>query len=388
MRFLHTGDWHLGKSIRARDRWEEYEAALAEVLDIAKRESVDCLLLAGDVFDTASPPPEAERLLFDFLRELYGTGIPAVIAAGNHDHPKRLAASSRVLELVNVHLLGEPELPEEGGLVRVKSRDGSEAATIAVLPWVHEKKVIEWQSLVGQTSKQQYAEEVAKMANRLADACPTDTVNLLLTHMMVDGAQVGGGERELTLGLVYAVKPQALPANVSYIALGHVHRPQEVRGAPAKAHYAGSLLQLDFGEREQEKSVVIVEAKAGRPARAEVVPISAGRRLRDLEGTLAGLRARAAEAGDDYLRVRVHLPEGPVPGLTRQVRELLPNALEVLPVYAERESAPGGEAERLRELSPSKLLAEYHQATYSAPIPKPVADLFAELQEEVEHAAP
>jgi len=107
MKLLHTGDWHLGKSLRAQPRREEYEAVLAELLDIARRESVDCLLVAGDVFDSTTPPPEAEELLFGFLRELFGLGIPAVIIGGNHDHPRRLAAVSKVLEVLNVHMRPE-----------------------------------------------------------------------------------------------------------------------------------------------------------------------------------------------------------------------------------------------------------------------------------------
>jgi exonuclease SbcD len=384
MKFLHSGDWHLGKTLRAQSRRDEYEAALNEVLEIARREQVDCLLVAGDVFDSTTPPPEAEALLFGFLRELFGAGIPAVIIGGNHDHPKRLAAVSRVLELVNVHLRAEAVVPESGGHVRVPSRDGSEAATIAVLPWVHERDVVRWESLLGRESHQEYAQGVAEMAAHLTNAFPTDTVNVLLSHMMVDGAQVGGGERELHLGAVYAVKPQALPTNLHYIALGHLHRAQEMRRSPP-AYYAGSLLQLDFGERGQEKSVVIVEAHPGRPARVETVPLSAGRRLRDLEGSLPELQAQAADVGDDYLRVRVHL-DGPVPGLTRQVRELLPNALEVVPVYPERERTES--AERLRNLSPEQMLADYHQATYGSPVPAPVLDLFRSLQEDVDRATP
>ncbi|MDP2674043.1 MAG: exonuclease SbcCD subunit D [Dehalococcoidia bacterium] len=384
MKFLHSGDWHLGKSLRALSRRDECEQALNEMLDIARREAVDCLLVAGDTFDTTTPSPEAEALLFDFLRELFGAGIPAVIIGGNHDHPKRLAAVSRVLELLNVHLRAEAVLPESGGLVRVASRDGSEAATIAVLPWVHERHVVQWQSLMEQTSHQEYAEQVAKMASLLAGAFPRDTVNVLLAHLMVDGAQVGGGERELHLGAVYAVKPQALPGNASYIALGHVHRPQAI-DAPSPARYAGSLLQLDFGERGQEKSVALVEAHPGRPARVETIPLSAGRRLRDLEGKLGELQALAADAGDDYLRVRVHV-DGPIPGLTRQVRELLPNALDVVPVYPDRERTESDQ--RLRTLSPDQLLAEYHQATYGSAVPAPVLDLFRRLQEEVDRAAP
>ena len=384
MKFLHSGDWHLGKTLRAQSRRDEYEAALNEVLEIARREQVDCLLVAGDVFDSTTPPPEAEELLFGFLRELFGAGIPAVIIGGNHDHPKRLAAVSRVLELVNIHLRAEAVVPESGGHVRVPSHDGSEAATIAVLPWVHERDVVRWESLLGRESHQEYAQVVAEMAVHLTDAFPTDTVNVLLSHMMVDGAQVGGGERELHLGAVYAVKPQALPTNLHYIALGHLHRAQEMRRSPP-AYYAGSLLQLDFGERGQEKSVVIVEAHPGRPAHVETVPLSAGRHLRDLEGSLAELQAQAADVGDAYLRVRVHL-DGPVPGLTRQVRELLPNTLEVVPVYPERERTES--AERLRNLSPEQMLADYHQATYGSPVPAPVLDLFRSLQEDVDHATP
>src|SRR3972149_5256558 len=93
MKFLHSGDWHLGNGVRALSRRDECEEALNELLEIARREAVDCLLVAGDVFDTTTPSPEAEALLFDFLRELYGAGIPAVIIGGNHDHPKRLGAA-------------------------------------------------------------------------------------------------------------------------------------------------------------------------------------------------------------------------------------------------------------------------------------------------------
>ena len=385
MRFLHTGDWHLGKNIRAQPRWSEYEGALQEVLEIAQRERVDCLLVAGDLFDTTTPPPEAERLLYEFLRELIGAGIPAVIIGGNHDHPKRLQALSRILELVNVHVRGDPLRAEKGGMVPVASRNGSEVAAIAALPWVDERRVITYEALLEQRSSGQFADRVAKLAKKLTGAFPGDTVNVLLAHLMVDGALVGGGERELHLGAVYAVRPEALPDTPNYIALGHVHKPQEIRRAPAKTYYAGSLLQLDFGERGQEKSVVLVEAHPGRPARVETVPLSAGRRLRDLEGTLAELQALAADTGDDYLRVRVHV-DGPTPGLTRQVRELLPNALEVVPIYPDRERTESDQ--RLRTLSPDQLLAEYHQATYGSAVPAPVLDLFRRLQEEVDRAAP
>ena len=87
MRFLHTGDWHVGKPLRGRSRLDEQEAVLAEILEIASRERIDCVLLAGDIFDSSSPPPDAERLVYNFFAELIGRGTEAVVIGGNHDHP-------------------------------------------------------------------------------------------------------------------------------------------------------------------------------------------------------------------------------------------------------------------------------------------------------------
>src|SRR3990170_8581586 len=164
MRFLHTSDWHIGKPLRNHRRDDEYVAALEEVLDIAGREQVDCMLVAGDIFDSVAPPPEAERIVFDFFRELIGARIPAVVIAGNHDHPRRLNAFSRVLDLVNVHVRGEPVLAEEGGIVEVTSRGGAETAVIAALPWVSERKVRDFESLfAGGKQFGQYADGVSEM---------------------------------------------------------------------------------------------------------------------------------------------------------------------------------------------------------------------------------
>ncbi|HWQ28521.1 MAG TPA: exonuclease subunit SbcD, partial [Dehalococcoidia bacterium] len=119
MRFLHTSDWHVGKPLRNRSRDDEYRAALAEVLDIARRERVDCVLVAGDIYDASTPPPEAERIVYDFFRELRGAGIKAVVIAGNHDHPRRLDAVARVLEMLDIFVLGRVARPDDGGCVLV-----------------------------------------------------------------------------------------------------------------------------------------------------------------------------------------------------------------------------------------------------------------------------
>ena len=109
MRFLHTSDWHLGKTLKGRSRSEEHEGALSEILDIARREAVDCVLITGDIFDSQAPPPDAERLAFNFFSELRGSNISAVVIGGNHDHPKRLLAIRDVLSLLDIFVRPEPD---------------------------------------------------------------------------------------------------------------------------------------------------------------------------------------------------------------------------------------------------------------------------------------
>ncbi|MBI1886624.1 MAG: exonuclease SbcCD subunit D C-terminal domain-containing protein [Chloroflexi bacterium] len=396
MRFLHTSDWHIGKTLRNLRRDGEFRGALEEVLTIARTERVDCLLVAGDVFDSAVPPPEAERIAFDFFRELAGAGIPAVIVGGNHDHPKRLNAFARILDLVDIHVRGEPALPGEGGVVEVRSRDGSETAVVAVLPWVNERKVRDWDALLaGGETFGDYAEQVARMIEHVcAAAFRPDAVNLLVGHVMMDGAIVGGegsGERPLHVGQTYAVKPQRLPAEAQYIALGHLHRAQVIRPTPP-VRYSGSLLQLDFGEAGQAKSVTKVEVSPGRPALWEEIPLNAGRPLRDLGTSKAGISlddlrlfAGNPEYTDAYLRVFLQV-DRPLPGLADQVRELLPSALDIIPLYAQTDDVQPREEELIR-LSPQELFVTYHDRLYGGQPPPPIMEMFLRLYEEVVHEA-
>jgi exonuclease SbcD len=209
---------------------------------------------------------------------------------------------------------------------------------------------------------------------------PATTVNIVLAHLLVDGARVGTGERELHLGQIYGVNPQQLPSSVQYIGLGHLHRPQEVL-APARTLYAGSLVELDFGEQEQDKRVVVIEAKAGRPASVESVPLTAGRRLRDIAGTLDELRTLSADVGGDLLRVTVKA-EGPAPGLAEQVKELLPNALDVTVDHPRAGAGPGSRGEVRVRLEPGRLFATYYERRNGAPPPSGLQTLFEALYEE------
>ncbi len=343
MKLLHTADWHVGRTIRGRSRTPEFDDALREVVGIAVQENVDAVLVAGDLYDHRSPAPEADSLVFEAFVRLHEAGIPVVAIPGNHDSALRLEALAKLLRPIGVAMVPRVVPPEEGSLIEVRAKDGSEAALVACVPFVPQRRFGDAAALFRATEDwyQSYAEGMGRVLAAMTEPFRADRVNVLLAHLFTDGAIPGGGEHQITIGIEYAVSPARLPGTASYVALGHVHRPQAVRGAPAPTRYAGSLLQLDFGETEQTKSITIVEASPGRPAKVREVALSAGRRLLDLEGTLDEVLAKGELLPDAYLRVRVHT-DGPVPGIAERVRDALPNAVGAELDYEKKDVADNG----------------------------------------------
>ena len=382
MRFLHTADWHVGKPLRGRSRMDEYARALGQLAAIAVDRKVDAVLIAGDVFDSPAPPPEAEKLVYDFLARLVSERIGCVLIAGNHDHPKKLGALASLLEGLRIHVRPDVRPPDQGGVVTLTSRDGREEARIAVLPFVPERRVVDACTVMDAEHKwfEAYGKRIEEILAALVKGLPANTVNMILAHLLVDGARVGTGERELHLGQVYGINPQQLPSTVQYIALGHLHRPQEVL-APAKTRYPGSLIELDFGEEEQEKSVVVLDAQPQRPPDIELVPVTAGRRLRTVEGTMDDLQRLAEERSEDYLRVRVKA-EAPTPGLADRVKELLPNALDVTVDHPRDAGAQPERGKGRGKLAPAELFAAYYEHRNQTPPPKELRQLFDAIHEE------
>jgi DNA repair protein SbcD/Mre11 len=382
MRLLHTSDWHIGKQIRNRSRMDEYEAVLDELVRIAVDNKVDAVLVAGDIFDSKVPPPEAEKLVYETFLRLHAEGIRVVAAAGNHDNERRLQAVQRIFGALDITVVCELNKDTFAEFVEVPSRDGSEHAVIAVLPFVPEKYLLDSAALMSEAGARysRYSEGIGAILRTIEPRFKPDAVNVLAAHFMVSGATVGGaGEQELTIGITYAVEPGVLPKTaVQYLAFGHVHRPQPVPGSLLPGTYSGSLLQLDFGEISQEKRVVIVEGAPGQMVKTESIALSSGRRLLDVTDTLDGLKARADEFGDAYLRVFVTL-NAPIAGLFDEVREILPNAVHVVGEYPHRESE---ETPDVRSLKPVEQFDLYYQKQKKAAPPEELVAAFNETWDE------
>src|ERR671910_2071986 len=384
MRLLHTSDWHVGKAIRGRSRAQEHQAVLAEVAGIADREAVDLVIVAGDVFDTSTPTAESERIVYRALLDLAAGGRPVVVVAGNHDSAQRLAAVAPLSEASGIHVAGAIRPAGDGGVLDLDL--GGETARIALLPFPSQRYVVTADVLCSGDAAHAhaaYADRVVRILGSLTAGFGAGTVNLVVAHLMVMGGTMGGGERGAHTVFDYWVPATAFPPAAQYVALGHLHRAQQLAG-PAPLHYCGSPLQLDFGETANDPVVNVVDVRPGAPAQVRPVPLTAGRRLRTPGGTLADVIARATDVGtvsDDH--VRIVLDEPARAGLADEVRAQMPNAVEVaLAPRAETGDAarsPAPNQDRLRR-SPHDLLPEY-LAEHDAHDERGVA-LFDELVDE------
>jgi DNA repair protein SbcD/Mre11 len=380
MRVLHTGDWHVGRTLSRVSRLDETREVLAEVVDIAARESVDAVVVCGDVFEHLSPSAEAEQVVYEALEALSRHAIPVVLLAGNHDHPGRWHALGPLFRRFHIHVVDDLRTADDGGIIELSSRDGKQALQVAAVPWVSERRMFKSHDMMGggELTYQSYADGMSKAMHTLCDCLDPQKCTMLAAHIFISGTQASGSERELGISDLYAVTPNAIPTTVQYAALGHVHKPQKGVGVSIPCRYAGSLLQVDFGERGQQKSVMIVDLEPGKPAQIREVPLQSGRKLREITGTLDDLERYRHEGDTSYLKVTL-LCDGPQPGLSDQVRELLPNALIVKLEYPD---LPDQEAADVR-LEPRQLFEAYLMGRYASPPSPELLDLFESLLAEV-----
>jgi exonuclease SbcD len=353
--------------MRGRDRSEEHRAVLTEVVEAASGHEVDLTVVAGDLFDTGSPTPVAEEIVWGALMSLAEVS-PVVVVAGNHDNPGRIDAVAPLLRMGRITALGATRGPGSGGVVEVGE------AKVALLPFVSQRGIVKAEQIMGSDPDQNAGEYQARMqrvVEGLTAGMGADTVNLLVSHLTVFGAQSGGGEHIFGFGVPGSI----FPGHLSYVALGHYHRQQKIPH-PGAVWYSGSPLQLDFGEVDDTKGLLVVEADPGKPARVTTIPITSGRRLVTVRGKLDEVLARAAELADAY--VKVVLNESARVGLADEVRAVIPDAVEVkLDSPKERATDP---EPRIR-LEPGEAFRRY-LAERGADDPL-VEALFGELMDEV-----
>lgn len=386
MKILHTADWHAGRSLKGVNRTPEIRAALREIAELALSERVDLILVSGDLYDKKNPGADAEEAVYEFFLTTGRKGIPSVVIAGNHDAPTRFDAASGMFKLAHVHVLGEAKVAGQGGAFTLQV--GDEVARIAALPFVSERRIVRYGELLESDPGQwfeKYREGMRRLVANLTQSFDDAAVNLLVMHTTMDGATLSHSEYKFHCTESYTLNSDIFPMSTNYVALGHIHKPQAIEGHPENAgRYAGSVIQLDFGEQGDKKYAYIVEAQAGKPTRTLLAhEIRAGKRLKqlriDCESDDLDSRLLSLSDFDGWLKLKLKL-KTPRPGLKDRVKAVLPN---VLAVEFEFPDQPEGEVEGVdtEKMELVEAYAQFYRDGRGQELPEALRQAFRELME-------
>ena len=373
MRFLHTSDWHLGRSFHGASLLEEQAAALARMVELARDGEVDAVLIAGDIYDRAIPPAEAVKLFTDTLAQLRQTGAAVVAIAGNHDSHVRVSVYDPLLSAFGVTVRGDVGRAQEP--VLVTPRDGGPPVAIYPLPYL--EPAVVGPALAGEPVRLRH-EEVTRLAiERIrADLRARPSLrSVLVAHTFVAGVESSESERELTIGNVDRVSVAAF-AGFDYVALGHLHASQQLDGP--RVAYSGTPLAYSFSEERHVKSVRIVELAADGTPTVQVVPLGVGRRLCTLRGPIEELCGDPRHAAASEARVRAILTDDTLPlQAMARLRARFPHIAELR--HEPPELARAGGAERHRQVrqarSPLELASAFFTDQQGQPPGEPEAEL-------------
>ncbi len=374
MRFLHSADWHLGRVHHGVSLLEDQARILRDFVRLAAELRPDAILLAGDIYDRSVPPSEAVRLLDMVLTELVqGLRIPVVMIAGNHDGPDRLAFGASLLGGAGLSVRGVVD-PQARPIVL---HDGHGPVAIHALPYAEPGMV---RAILGdraqgsalsiddETTARVIDSHQAALAAQLRAARavhPAGARSVVVAHAFVLGGSESESERPLSVGASGAVSA-SLFDGFDYVALGHLHRPQQV--GEARIQYSGSLLKYSFSEADHIKSVNLVELDATGTCTVERIALKPRRDLRIVEGTLDAILAAGTSdpRRDDYILARLS-DTGALLDAMGKLRTAYPNALAI-----ERPAligdGPGRAAADHRRIRIPDLFASFHQETTGLPL--------------------
>ncbi|GAB3275873.1 exonuclease SbcCD subunit D [Parahaliea aestuarii] len=359
MRILHTSDWHLGRQLHGRSLLADQAHVLEQVLDIAERDEVDVVLIAGDVYDRAVPPAEAVSLLGNTLRRLcVELGKQVILIAGNHDSAERLGFAAELLGHAGLHIVG-PLTAEPRPLTLVAAeRGGHTVSAIAVdffgLPYAGPAQVR--QTLGVEVSS--HDEAMGALLERVESARDHSRPCVVMAHCFVAGGEASDSERPLSLGGADQVAGDRF-APYTYAALGHLHGPQH-RGAQ-HIRYSGSILKYSFSEARQRKSVTLVDidgAGGVTIAQRDLKPL---RDVRIIEGSLDALLAtgHTDPAADDFICARL-TGSGAVLDVMGKLRAVYPNALQAVRLTRDSGGARFGAGRDVLKQSQYELFREFY----------------------------
>lgn len=374
MRILHTSDWHLGQHFMGKSRQAEHQALIGWLLEQVDEHQVDAVLIAGDIFDTGTPPSYARELYSQLVVRLHEAGVALLLLGGNHDSPATLGESRELLARLGTTVIAATHDDPATQVIVLPQRNGEPGCLVCAIPFIRPRDVLQSQAGQSAEDKQLSLQQAIQQHYVAVDAAARAkmaklglTLPIVATgHLTTVGASSSESVREIYVGALEAFPTAAFPP-ADYIALGHIHRPQKVGGLE-HIRYCGSPIPLGFDEAKQQKEMLLVDLDSNGLQAVTVLPVPRFQGMVAISGNLDTLRgaigAAAVEgtracpawlevtvAEDDYL--------ADLPARIEALTEGWP--VEVLRIRRQRGNAAArleaAASETLDELSPHDVFA-------------------------------
>lgn len=316
MKILHTSDWHIGRNLYGRKRYDEHKAFLDWLAALLTAEGIDALLVAGDIFDTSAPSNKALELYYNFLCRVSESGCRhVVITGGNHDSPSLLNAPREVLRFLDIHIIGSITGVLEDEVLILQDRDGRAELIVCAVPFLRDRdiRLAEAGESIEDKGRKlidgitAHYREVSAIALRRRAAEGGNIPIVAMGHLFVAGARTSDsdGVRDLYIGSLAPVGGEIFPGCIDYLALGHLHIPQKVGGSEFR-RYSGSPLPMGFGEAGQTKGVQIVDFDGATPT-VTTLSVPCFLPLETVRGDLPAILARVGRLATDTAPILVEV---------------------------------------------------------------------------------
>ena len=292
MKILHTSDWHLGQSFFTKSRKPEHESFFNWLITVVKEQDIDAIIVAGDIFDTGTPPSYARELYHQFVGAIQGLGCTLVVLGGNHDSVSVLNESKALLSYLNCHVVASTYGDIEQQVFPLKAKNGEVGAILCAVPFIRARDVlksqagasgIEKRQALGDAIKQHYATLYA-LAQKKRDGLNQAVPIVATGHLTALGVTKSDSVRDIYIGTLEGFAADGFPP-ADYIALGHIHRPQKVAGCE-HIRYSGSPIALSFDELNTQKQVLVATFEKGALAQVESLPVPRFQPMEIIRGNL------------------------------------------------------------------------------------------------------
>lgn len=356
MKLIHLSDLHLGKRLNDYSLIEDQEYALGQIIRIIDEEAPSGVLIAGDVYDKSVPSAEAIRLFDDFLIELSNRKIPVFVISGNHDSAERMSFGARLMDASGVHIAGA----YDGETIPYTLSDGNGDVRIYMLPFFKP-----------QVARRFHGDDAVTYTDAMRLSIETMNIdpsvrNILIAHQFVVGSSRSDSE-EISVGGTDEVDV-AVFDNFDYVALGHLHRPQNC--TESRVRYSGSPLKYSFSEAKDTKSVTVVELYEKGNLNVRTVPIPYLRDMVELRGKYLDLMEKSfyenTSYRDDYVRITL-TDEDDIPDAIGRLRIVYRNLMR-LDYDNSRTRASGVVEIPVEKRSPLELFSDFYTAQNDKPM--------------------